>query len=94
LKPGGSVSGGQDEVVDEFLNQTSDRAKEYMKGFMPQLSGLTIDQKRAAISSKLIELSILYHPDKSELGFPVDVLQLRPTTGVHWISVKPNCPKQ
>jgi hypothetical protein len=93
IVPRGQFSAGHDEIAMEFGQQTSGRAKEYMDRFMPQLpSGKS--EKRAAIAAKLIELSILLHPKSSELGFPVDVVQLAPKTGVSWVALKPNCPKQ
>jgi hypothetical protein len=93
IPPGTSASGGLDEILGEFLAQSSTRAKDYWKGFIPQISNMTKSQQRASISSKLIELSIRLHPQNDQLGFPVDVLQLRPKTGVSWVSIKPNCPQ-
>ena len=93
IPPGTSASGGRDEIIDEFLALSSTRAKDYWEQFIPQISNTTKSQQRASIASKLIELSIRLHPQNSELGFPVDVLQLRPRTGVSWVSIKPNCPQ-
>jgi hypothetical protein len=85
------ISMGHDEVVIEFHDKTTQRAKDYMAWYERRLAGMTVSQSQAELASKFIELSILLHPDNSELGFPIEVLQLRPGTGVHWISHKPKC---
>jgi hypothetical protein len=92
--PISAVTGGRDEIISEFNSQTSERAREYFKWFIPTISNLPPSQRRALYASKLIELSILLHPKADELGFPIDVLQLRPKSGVSWVSLKPNCARQ
>jgi len=87
----GSLTMGRDEVAAEFLDQSSPRAKQLMAAFIAQIRTLSPSERRAAFVSKLVELSIQLHPQNSELAFPIDVLQLRRTEGVHWVSVKPNC---
>jgi len=92
-KGGGAMSMGHDEVIEEFLSKKSVRAKEYMAWFLPQLTTMSPSEKRAAIATKYIELSILLHPQSDLMGFPIDVLQLKRTKGVNWVFVKPNCPR-
>jgi hypothetical protein len=92
LSGGHSLGGGLDEVIDEFQAQSSTRAREYIEWFHTQLSSMSPSQRRATFAAKFIELSILLHPRNSEIGFPIDVLQLRRTTGIHWVSRKTNCP--
>ena len=90
--PANSHAGmGHDEIVDEFRHETSPRAKDYMRWFSGRIANEDISRQRAELASKFIELSILLHPKSSELGFPIDVLQLMRTTGVHWVWRKPNC---
>jgi hypothetical protein len=84
---------GHDEVIGEFISMKSTRSREFMAWFLPQLTAVSPGQRRTALASKYIELSILLHPKSDQVGFPIDVLQLERTTGVRWISVKPNCPK-
>src|ERR1700676_2408288 len=83
LSVGHSLGAGLDEVVDEFQEQSSARAKEYIEWFRTQLASMTPSQRRATVATKFIELSTLLHPRNSEMGFPIDVLQLRKTTGIH-----------
>ena len=89
-----SASAGHDDIVIEFRHQTTQRAKDYMGWFKRRIADLPPDQQRAELASKYIELSILLHPKNNELAFPVDVLQLRKGTGVHWVWRKPNCPAE
>jgi hypothetical protein len=93
LPAGTQVSAGFDEIANEYGLETSDRAKEYMTRFKTQISNLPPMEQRARIASKLVELSVLFDPHKDELGFPIDVLQLRPTEGINWVSIKANCPQ-
>src|SRR5258706_7763920 len=88
--PPGHISLGRDEILDEFLAQKSARSHVW-NSFLPQISRLPTSERRAAFASKMIELSVLHHPRKAELGLPVDVLQFRATDGAIWISAKPNC---
>jgi hypothetical protein len=84
---------GLDEIANEFFDKTSVRATDYMNWFSTQLP-TTPERRIAAISSKMVELTILLDPRDKELGFPIDLLQLRPKTGVRWNAVKKNCPIQ
>jgi hypothetical protein len=93
LPPDSWASGGLDEVADEYRLETSVRAKEYMSQFRTEILSLSPLEQRARLAAKYVEMSILLHPRKAELGFPIDVLQLKPGTGVNWVSIKANCPQ-
>jgi hypothetical protein len=51
------------------------------------LKGVVFDRFK---TRRLVELTILYHPDKLEVGGPVDEIELD-ATGLRWIRVKVNC---
>jgi hypothetical protein len=84
---------GFSEIFLEFGKETSLRATEYMKWFTPQISALSHSRHDAKLASKFVELTILLHPRNSELGFPIDLLQLNGGTGVHWGQHKQKCPE-
>jgi hypothetical protein len=86
--PGGIGFG---KIALEFGDQTTPRAKEYMKWFATRTSNMTRSDKLAELTSKLVELSILLQPDDANLAFPIDVLQLKGGSSVKWRWVKPNC---
>jgi hypothetical protein len=88
---GTSISGGHDEIIGELLTRSSFRSRELLTSLQQQVSGMSPSERRATIVSKFIEWSILLNPNKDELAFPVDLLQLRSKTGVHWVRIKPNC---
>ena len=90
----GRVTGGRDEIITEFLERTSQRANEYLDWWLPLISGLPLGLRQVAINTKMVELSILLHPQNSELGFPIDILQLMPKAGISWVQIKPNCPQK
>lgn len=83
--------GGHDEIAREFFFRTSPRAKAYMNWFQSRISHLSASDQQAEIGSKMIELSILLHPQNHELGFPIDVVQLRRKSGVYKRWLKPRC---
>jgi hypothetical protein len=88
---GHNVSGGHSEIVDEFVAKSSARAAEYMAWFDQRISALPTSDQQAELASKYIELSILLNEHRDELGFPVDVVQLRRKSGVFKRLLKPNC---
>ncbi len=51
------------------------------------LLGTTFDEFKAR---RLVELTIMYHADKLEVGGPVDEIELD-ANGVRWVQVKKNC---
>jgi len=89
----GQSSLGHSEIIDEFRNGTTERARDYMNWYTARIASLPLHQRRAEFTSKMAELTVLLHPDKDALAFPIDVLQLRQRTGVHWVWKKPNCPE-
>jgi hypothetical protein len=92
MREGDSVFGGYDRTANEFARESTQRARDYMNWFKTRISGMGRSTQRAELASKFVELSILLDADNSELGFPVDVLQLRGGGTVRWRWVKPNCP--
>jgi hypothetical protein len=46
------------------------------------------------IIPKMIEFSIRLHPHPEEIGPPVDVLQIMPKTGIHWVQGEARCAAQ
>jgi hypothetical protein len=83
---------GESEIASEFYFGRSDRARDYMNWFMPQIAKLPQSEKSARWIAKLVELSILLNR-KRNLGFPIDVVQLQGGKGVQWVSRKPECPE-
>jgi hypothetical protein len=94
LRENSTLVGGLGEIVDEFNQQTSLRAKSYMPWFKAHIADLPLDKQHAELASKFVELSILLHPRRKELGFPIDVLQFQEGTGVRWVWHKANCSTQ
>ena len=84
-------SAGRDDIVKEYMRRTSPRSQQFIAKLGPELSGLPPDESDARLARELIESSIALSVNKNDLAAPVDVVQLRPTLGVKWISLKPNC---
>ena len=88
------VTGGHDEIINEFLGKTSTRARDYMSWFNASITGLSSGKQNANLASKMIELSILLHPKNQELGLPIDLIQMNRTVGLRVLSMKPECYKE
>lgn len=91
MRPNSWGYSGFYEIMREFSSESTPRAQEYMKWFRSQIENLSPSERRAAIASKMIELSILLHPQRELLGFPVDVVQLDAGEDARWVSRKPSC---
>ena len=81
---------GEVAIVDEFVNLTSERAKEEAQNWKPPKKS---DPKDYDIlkTVRLVELTIQYHDD--DVGGSVDAAQLDKNGRVHWFAIKKNCAK-
>jgi hypothetical protein len=79
---------GQSEIAVEFDHGSSARAlDERARWKEMNLSGPDFDRFKAR---RLVELTIQHLPNKSDVGGPVDEIELD-ANGYHWIQVKPHC---
>ena len=79
---------GQSEIAVEFDHGSTGRAIEERAQWKEKnLSGIEFDRFKAR---RLVELTIQYLPNKSDVGGPIDELELD-ANGPHWIQVKPHC---
>lgn len=79
---------GQSEIAVEFDHGDTSRAvaeRAHWKEL--NLSGREFDRFK---TRRLVELTIQYIPNKSDVGGPVDEIELD-SIGQHWIQVKPAC---
>ena len=78
---------GQTGIVDEFKNLSTSRAREDRAAWL--------GEKRELLSSEyaihLVEKTIELNPDKFVVGGPIDVAEITPSNGVHWIRRKDEC---
>ena len=87
--PTAYTSLGKYEIFHEFEDEKkSSRAiAERTAWEHTGLLGTTFDEFKAR---RLVELTIMYHADKLEVGGPVDEIELD-ANGVRWVQVKKNC---
>jgi hypothetical protein len=79
---------GQSEIAVEFDHGSTARAiaeRAHWKDL--NSSGREFDRFKAR---RLVELTIQYLPNKSDVGGPIDEIELD-ANGPHWIQVKPHC---
>jgi len=79
---------GQSEIAVEFEHGSTSRAIDERAQWKERnLSGRDFERFKAR---RLVELTIQYLPNKSDVGGPVDEIELD-ANGPHWIQVKPHC---
>jgi len=82
---------GYTDIIDEYGTQASPRAKKYMEQLIARVASLPKHQQEAIMVTDLVELDIRMSKDQKYLGLPVDVVQLGPSTGLHWVQRKKSC---
>lgn len=82
---------GKSAIGLEFVgDKRSGRAMKELKSWEHRsLSGASLDRFKAR---RLVELTIMYNPDKSEVGGPVDQIEVD-AKGLRWLRLKPGCPE-
>jgi hypothetical protein len=79
---------GQSEIAIEFDHGNTSRATaERAQWKERNLGGIEFERFKAR---RLVELTIQYLPNKSDVGGPIDELEMD-ANGPHWIQVKPHC---
>lgn len=83
---------GKGEIVTEFLGLTRERAKLERERLAREIRALPEDEREIRRVIRLVDLTISLHPDRKDVGGPVDALELRAGEQVRWIQRKPECP--
>jgi hypothetical protein len=79
------------DVVKEFANTSSDRARKEPADWKPP-KGTSPKDDDPFKAIRMLELAIQHHGSNSA-GGPIDAVQLSRDGSVHWYARKPNCPK-
>ena len=82
---------GQNQVADEYLNLTSQRAKADVDRWEQENVGLPEIERARRRAVNLVEATIAHDPTR-HVGGPVDVLELHAGQKVRWLRRKPWCP--
>jgi hypothetical protein len=84
---------GRGEIVTEFLEVKSERARAESQRFARETKGLPETELDKRLVTRLVDLTIRLLPDQAEVGGPIDVLQLDAGKGIRWNARKPTCPE-
>jgi hypothetical protein len=82
---------GYNQIADEYLNRSSQRAKEEVDRWEQETTGLPEIERARRRAVSLVEVTIAHDPTR-HVGGPVDVLELRAGQKVMWIRRKSWCP--
>ena len=94
LSPPYWISAGYNEIIKEFMGRATPRAKQFMKRWETQNSRLTSSARQAALAKEMIALSLKLQPHLEEIGPPIEVLQIKPRSGMLWIANEDKCPNR
>src|SRR5262245_26514280 len=81
---------GYNQVADEYLNLSSQRAKDDVDRWERETTGLPEIERARRRAVNLVEVTIAHDPTR-HVGGPIDVLELRAGQKVTWIRRKPWC---
>lgn len=81
---------GEIEIEQEFVNLTSERAKEETKSWRPPEKSRPEDYDMLR-TMRLVDLTIKYHD--GDVGGRVDAVQMDKDGTVRWFAIKENCKK-
>ena len=81
---------GRNETVYEVLADKTDFGKrEWAKWSIAQQQ-IPVENEDVQLAIHLVELTAVYNPRRTEIGGPIDALEITPN-GVKWIQRKPEC---
>ncbi len=82
---------GEKEVANEFLQQSTERARNEVAKWMQSKDIQRLDNE-VVRAIRLVELTIAYQ-EGDHVGGPIDVLEISTGGAVRWIQRKKNCPE-
>ena len=82
---------GHSEIAYEFSGQSSDRARREAQKWEAEILRSPLEDRDVLNVIHLVRLTELYAPKEWGVGGEIDVAEITPTNGVHWIRRKPEC---
>ena len=82
---------GRGEIVTEFVGLTTERARIEAGRLARETSGLSDDEREVRRIIRLVDLTIKLLPDNTDVGGPIDALELRAGEPLRWIQRKSVC---
>ena len=88
LAPPHVLAVGVEDVANEFINQSSQRAMDEMQKWQQTVSEKEATEQQLLFTEQVVKWTIQYGPDN--VGGPVDTATIDPS-GIHWITRKNVC---
>jgi hypothetical protein len=83
---------GRSEVVREFLERQTERARNEASQQQSELAQLDAGTQMARRAARLVDLTIgMQPPELPTVAGPIDILQLRPDSKLNWVQQKESC---
>ena len=82
---------GKGQIFTEFLEKTTERARDEAARWKIRSDTTTKSEFDRWKIVRLVDLTILLHPDQDSIGGYIDALELKRGGSVKWIQHKPQC---
>jgi hypothetical protein len=84
---------GRGEIVTEFVELKTERARIEAQRLSRETIGLSDDEREIRRIIRLVDLTIRLLPENTDVGGPIDALELHAGEPLRWIQRKSECPE-
>src|SRR3984885_5331307 len=81
---------GRNEIVNEVVADKTNFAKAEQRKWATAERKIPLRDRDVRWAIRLVQLTMEYHPQKADVGGPIDALEITPR-GIRWIERKPGC---
>jgi hypothetical protein len=81
---------GRNEIVNEVVAAKTHFARTEHRKWTALERNFPIKERDVRWAIRLVQLTMEYHPQRSDVGGPIDALEIT-RRGIHWVERKPRC---
>jgi hypothetical protein len=81
---------GRNEIVNEVVANKTSFAKAEQRKWAAAQRNIPVKDNDVCWAIRLVQLTIAYHPQKADVGGPIDALEIT-RKGIRWVERKPGC---
>jgi hypothetical protein len=81
---------GRNEIVNEVVADKTRFARAEQRKWAASETNIPARDRDARWAIRLVQLTMMYHPQKADVGGPIDALEIT-SKGIRWVERKPGC---
>jgi hypothetical protein len=81
---------GRNEIVSEVIMDQTHFARTEQRKWAASQSNISFKDRDVRWAIRLVQLTMAYHPQKIDVGGPIDALEIT-RSGIRWVQRKPAC---